>query len=105
MYNYVYLCINGEALCIIGKTLCYFQANFWSVVQNIQMRFFLISMATMDYYSIYGALLQTPVEGPGFADVYLTQELDRVRAIFRLLVQLQMVLIFLLVILPWLIYH
>ena len=26
------------------------------------------SMATMDYYSIYGALLQTPVEGPGFAD-------------------------------------
>ena len=27
------------------------------------------SMATMDYYSIYGALLQTPVEGPGFADV------------------------------------
>ena len=26
------------------------------------------SMATMDYYSIYGALLQTPVEGPGCAD-------------------------------------
>ena len=29
------------------------------------------SMATMDYYSIYGALLQTPVEGPGFADVVI----------------------------------
>ena len=27
------------------------------------------SMATMDHYSIYVALLQTPVEGPGFADV------------------------------------
>ena len=30
------------------------------------------SMATMDYYSIYGALLQTPVEGPGFADVLVS---------------------------------
>ena len=25
----------------------------------------------MDHYSIYGALQQTLVEGPGFADVYL----------------------------------
>ena len=24
--------------------------------------------ATMGHYSIYGALLQTPIEGPGFAD-------------------------------------
>ena len=27
------------------------------------------SMATMGLYSLYGALLQTPIEGPGFADV------------------------------------
>ena len=27
MYNYVYFCINVEALCIIGKTLCYFSVG------------------------------------------------------------------------------
>ena len=26
------------------------------------------SMATVGLYSLYGALLQTPIEGPGFAD-------------------------------------
>ena len=28
-----------------------------------------VSMASMGHYGIYGALLQTPIEGPGFADV------------------------------------
>ena len=28
----------------------------------------MVSMATMDIYGLYGALLQTPIEGPGFAD-------------------------------------
>jgi hypothetical protein len=33
------------------------------------------SMGTMGLYSVYVALLQTPVEGPGFADVLTTSPL------------------------------
>ena len=40
-------------------------------------------MATMDYYSIYGALLQTPVEGPGFADAWTQQKECQIHLLFH----------------------
>jgi hypothetical protein len=49
-----------------SKTPAGLQQYYETLIQKINVA--MAPMATMDYYSIYGALLQTPVEGPGFAD-------------------------------------
>ena len=46
--------------------------DFWEYCSRAMQLVYvsMASMATMGLYSFYGALLLTPIEGPGFADVW-----------------------------------